>query len=88
MSPVTNGSIYESDFPLQPLLGGLCSPLEALHHLQLKRQVLLRLDLVCLGEAMRQEPEVPLLLTDQLFHRLDGDLFDFHNVTSVPQQVV
>jgi hypothetical protein len=79
---------YEVDFSLQPLVGGLRSSLQASHHLQLKGHVLLRLVLVCVGEAWRQELEASLLQADQLFHRLDSDVFDFHKVINVPQQVL
>lgn len=69
-------------------MGSFRSPLQAFHHLQLKDHVFLRLVLVCVGEVRRQELKASLLQTDQLFHRLDGDIFDFHKVVNVPQQVL
>jgi hypothetical protein len=58
-------------------MGGLRTPSQALHHLQLKRQVFFRLHHVCLCESVKGL-EVTLLLTKKLLYRLDRDLFDFY----------
>lgn len=80
---------YQGDFSFEPLLCSLCPPSYTLDHLLLERQVFF-----CLGPIfqvkmpVRKHLKNALLPIDNVFQRFESDRFNFHNMASMPKQIV
>jgi hypothetical protein len=82
---------YQGYFSPETFVSCLRPGPQALHHLQLERQVFLCLVLVILGEAIGARGnglEVTFLLGKQALHRLDGDCLNFRYMICMPEQIV